>query len=236
MASCSRCGNPITFRYVDGRCVPLHLHGGCIDGGNSSSSTDYSGYSCSEESCCFLTSCPECGDDVFFIRSNGGSVWIDPPLGPPWYKHPCMDQGGIISGRSRSSLLFADPSEYEGIEDGRVLGVVKESEVSLSKKCTITCIETEKNDRYVLLVKFNAGYLTGNLVIYNPKLKTVNPFKNPGYTYDVVVVLSTPHGIEGQDEQVSCPECNVILNSKNANEHMKNQHWFRTLRNATANK
>ena len=38
------------------------------------------------------TTCPECGADVFFIRHNGGSVWIDPPLGPPWDKHPCFDK------------------------------------------------------------------------------------------------------------------------------------------------
>ena len=113
MATCSRCGNSITFRYVNGRRVPLHLSGGCIDSGDRSSSTDYSGYSRSEESrfpTCVPTKCPECGDKVFLVRYNGGSVWIDPPLGSPWYKHPCMDQGYIPSGRTRSSLLSDDPT------------------------------------------------------------------------------------------------------------------------------
>jgi hypothetical protein len=91
MATCSRCGNPIVFRNVDGRCVPIHTAGGCIDSGWSHTQ-DYSGYSRSEESNCFLTNCPKCDREVFFIRYNGGSVWIDPPLGPPWEKHPCMDQ------------------------------------------------------------------------------------------------------------------------------------------------
>jgi hypothetical protein len=31
----------------------------------------------------------ECGQPVYFIRHNGGSVWVDPPLGPPWHKHRC---------------------------------------------------------------------------------------------------------------------------------------------------
>src|SRR5437867_9011938 len=35
--------------------------------------------------------CPECGADVFFIRHNGGSVWVD-ELGWPWPKHACFDQ------------------------------------------------------------------------------------------------------------------------------------------------
>src|ERR1700690_516570 len=38
------------------------------------------------------TSCPECGREVFFIRHNGGSVWVDPPLGWPWPKHACFDK------------------------------------------------------------------------------------------------------------------------------------------------
>lgn len=38
------------------------------------------------------TICPECGADVYFIRHNGGSVWVDPPLGWPWSKHACFDQ------------------------------------------------------------------------------------------------------------------------------------------------
>jgi hypothetical protein len=27
---------------------------------------------------------------VFFIRHNGGNVWVDPPLGWPWPKHSCF--------------------------------------------------------------------------------------------------------------------------------------------------
>lgn len=36
---------------------------------------------------CRPTTCPECGEEVFFIRHNGGSVWVDLPLGWPWPKH-----------------------------------------------------------------------------------------------------------------------------------------------------
>ena len=41
------------------------------------------------DSFCRPTKCPKCDrTDVFFVRHNGGSVWLDPPLGWPWYKHP----------------------------------------------------------------------------------------------------------------------------------------------------
>lgn len=36
---------------------------------------------------CRPTRCPECNEEVFFIRHNGGSVWVNPPLGWPWPKH-----------------------------------------------------------------------------------------------------------------------------------------------------
>ena len=36
------------------------------------------------------TDCPICGADVFFIRHNGGCVWVD-ELGWPWPKHACFD-------------------------------------------------------------------------------------------------------------------------------------------------
>src|SRR5690606_13287777 len=41
------------------------------------------------ESFCRPTSCPHCGAVVFFLRHNGGSVWVD-ELGWPWPKHACF--------------------------------------------------------------------------------------------------------------------------------------------------
>lgn len=38
---------------------------------------------------CYSTKCPECGEEVFFVRYNGGTVWFD-ELGSPWPKHPCF--------------------------------------------------------------------------------------------------------------------------------------------------
>lgn len=36
------------------------------------------------------TTCPRCGAAVYFVRHNGGSVWLD-DLGYPWPKHPCFE-------------------------------------------------------------------------------------------------------------------------------------------------
>jgi hypothetical protein len=48
--------------------------------------------------------CPVCGADVFFYQSpHGGRVFFDPPLGPPWPKHPCTDS--YVSRGARDPVL-----------------------------------------------------------------------------------------------------------------------------------
>lgn len=64
------------------------------------------------------TTCPRCGDSVFFVRHNGGSVWFD-DLGPPWPKHGCFDDDHSVTWRSS----YSD----EGAQ-GRELGLIKEAQ------------------------------------------------------------------------------------------------------------
>lgn len=230
MAKCSRCGNSIEFRFVDGRCVPIHNSGGC-DHNTRVSSDNYSGYSRSNDSCCFLTNCPECDREVFFIRFNGGSVWLDPPLGPPWYKHLCMDSYNITSEDSKSelpSLLLNSRFNAKELENGLVLGIVKESTVSFTKKSTLTCFESEKNDRYVFLVKNNAGFLTGKLVLFNQRNNSLFLFDSDMYAFEIVAALSAPVIFIREDKKIKCPECDKPIKPTAFNEHIKKQHkyWF----------
>ena len=41
--------------------------------------------------------CPICGDEVFFIRHNGGCMYFDPPLGWPWPRHACFDDQDYLN-------------------------------------------------------------------------------------------------------------------------------------------
>src|ERR1700722_18504806 len=115
MPTCSRCGGEIEFRYIDGRCIPLHFSGGC-GGSARSDGYDYAGYRRSKESSCFRTKCPECKEEVYFIRHNGGCVWIDPPLGPPWYKHRCMDNAYVAKGVGSPAITGLDLGKFENGE------------------------------------------------------------------------------------------------------------------------
>lgn len=58
------------------------------------------------------TDCPKCGDAVYFVRHNGGSVWLD-ELGYPWPKHGCFEPDlygvrlfSILGESARESVEF----------------------------------------------------------------------------------------------------------------------------------
>ncbi|MDX5976221.1 OST-HTH/LOTUS domain-containing protein [Vreelandella alkaliphila] len=53
-----------------------------------------------------LTQCPICKSDVAFIKHNGGAVWLDLPLGPPWYKHACFDNASSSVGKNNLKSIF----------------------------------------------------------------------------------------------------------------------------------
>ena len=83
MATCNKCGQAITFRYIDGRPVPIHEGGGWHCGFQAAGSSTYipprpqAPIDWVDRDFTRPTTCPECGDPVFFIRHNGGSVWVD---------------------------------------------------------------------------------------------------------------------------------------------------------------
>lgn len=85
---CQFCGGFIRFRMIRGVCVPLH------DGAELCPTARNGG----QPDECRKTHCPRCGDQVYFVRHNGGAVWFE-ELGQPWEKHPCFDgwQGEIPS-------------------------------------------------------------------------------------------------------------------------------------------
>lgn len=54
--------------------------------------------------------CPKCRRLVYFVRHNGGSVWLD-ELGQPWPKHPCYDK---LQGSTEGLAEFLDYEECDG--------------------------------------------------------------------------------------------------------------------------
>jgi len=100
---------------------------------------------------CHPTSCPRCGAPVYFVRHNGGSVWLD-ELGYPWPKHPCFDDTavGLPLGEVPDKLVA-----YEVL-----FGVVAEAEVDGdTTRLRVNCSDNTQFNR-----RFRAA-LTPNRVV-----------------------------------------------------------------------
>lgn len=224
MPTCSRCGEPIEFRYVNGRLTPLHLNGGgwTCSGYGGLAGTDFSGYRIDKESCCFFTNCPECQAPVYFIRHNGGSVWIDPPLGWPWYKHSCMDKLSPNSRRTRTAIVSSFSLPEGTKSDGLVIGIVREAETTEFKHFTLINVETGKDRSIILLLKNNAGFLVGRLVVYDKLARKVFLLESQTYSYRVIARLRP----KPSKFQVECPACGDPVSGPALSDHLKEKHRF----------
>lgn len=79
MSICEDCEANIQFRTIAGTVVPL----GCR------CDPDREFYHERSETT-KRTSCPKCRAHVYFVRYNGGCVWLD-ELGHPWPEHACFE-------------------------------------------------------------------------------------------------------------------------------------------------
>lgn len=75
--------------------------------------------------------CPICNKKVFFFKSeNGGCAYFD-ELGPPWPKHPCMDQIKMNSVKVKFYNIFnLDPK----VKKNHFNSLVKIENISLLEK------------------------------------------------------------------------------------------------------
>lgn len=224
MATCSRCGESISFRYVEDRCVPIHAGRGCP--GYASIRT-YSGYRESRESECFQTKCPDCKKSVFFIRHNGGSVWIDPPLGYPWPKHTCMyDRLTQPPKGEENKYLSLVPLHEKQRGENLVLGVGVACETSMTGRSSIFLMATGARDNLRLVVKNSSGYLVGQLVIYDVNTKTLNPFDRQDLKFKVICDISELKTKDNFCSPAICPECNTLVDHVDIEAHFYDQHHF----------
>ena len=236
MGLCSRCGNPVTFRYVNGRCIPIHSSGSCIKNG-SETVVDYSGSKSSKNSSCFCTSCPKCGGKVFFLRHNGGSVWLDAPLGWPWYKHPCFESQKALMEGSQDDMESVTNFQIE--DKNQELGVVTRTSVEKHKNYTDVVFETGEKEVHELRIKNSAGFLLGKLCIFDLVCQEIWPFFEPDYKF--ILYDAEKHGYvipppddrakkrlasvnKGKPAFVKCPVCGCVLNLSKKRKHMRKAH------------
>jgi len=193
MQKCGTCGKPVEFRFIDGRCVPLHPEGGC-------SNTDASRFETqvrrSTEGECRKTNCPACGDNVYFIRHNGGSVWIEPPLGPPWAQHGCFAD----KADKRAAVPLISPELIDRFQssDRLITGVVCSSEISRDRMKTIIAIAFGDDAPLSVLVRGGADSFLGRLVVASATERQVYLADQPRLCFAIESILAGPEELTGK--------------------------------------
>lgn len=134
------------------------------------------------------TSCHICKADVFFIRHNGGSVWLD-CLGSPWEKHGCFDQ------KSEGNLNI-DNVKLDDVHGCKQINTTYEFYESVQKYLSnesyklgvLTTVEQIEIGKHRITVNFGAGInkevvindnydpmkLVGALIVSDTSYKDVN--------------------------------------------------------------
>jgi hypothetical protein len=118
---------------------------------------------------------------VFFIRHNGGSVWVDPPLGWPWWKHGCfVEESAGTSRRSIAdeSYLGSDPAEEV------LLGVVTKIEVHPRGRDTILHIQL-LDGKEIQVKVIGVAEIAGEMVIVDLKAGQVRFWRGHG-TFQII--------------------------------------------------
>lgn len=189
---------------MDGRPIPLHFEGGCS---GSQGATGGERVRKSDGSSCIRTKCPKCSEAVFFIRHNGGSVWIDPPLAPPWYRHGCMDMAGQSASSGpghRTSIVDAGLIDELGEREGIITGVVKISEISEDRRRTLLTIEVGETEDLVILVKGGADSFVGTIVIVDGPQRLIFCADERRFAFSIPNTLSIPQAFI--DAGIDLPE------------------------------
>ena len=215
MATCNGCGAEIEFRYVDGRCVPIHPGGGWHCGSSHEVARHVATPRLSRagewarRDFAHASQCPECGKPVFFIRHNGGSVWLD-ELGWPWPKHGCFDQP-----RDAAYVFKAWSAKSTGLTNPRLAMITRIRE-DLDFGEPIVEVRFPDSSRASLILRRmqDTASLLGALVAVSQEDHLlVHPYhaEQPFHSY-------TPLASTDADGYFRCPRCNTWTNESTGHE------------------
>jgi hypothetical protein len=176
MTMCQYCGGNIEFRYVGGVCTPIHVDGNRCTGWSSSVGGTASKREVYDfEDICYTTDCPECGAEVYFIRHNGGSVWVDPPLGWPWPKHPCMDK----RKSTKPGWLKEFEQKVNSTSEDLMVGIVTRSKpirgVTIEEREIALAIDFGEKRRIIISTEgtTTSDFLRGEIVVVDFSLNRI---------------------------------------------------------------
>ncbi|HUQ90599.1 MAG TPA: hypothetical protein VM120_02885 [Bryobacteraceae bacterium] len=206
MSTCRECGQKIIFRHIEGVCTPIHSDGECGDFGKNA----------------VPLRCPECGQMAYFIKHNGGTVWVD-LLGPPWPKHKCSDSNSqpptVIGSAAWTPNLTKLPTK-QGAENIH------------HKQCEL-CLENIRPELYYYHKKTEC---TKRGQIQSQSVSATRPekiaIKDVPHTERRSVSAERPGQLDPSKRTPrpflrdkkglrQCPSCSAMVKPANYNDHLK---------------
>lgn len=161
------------------------------------------------------TVCPECGESVFFIRHNGGCVWVDPPLGPPWPKHGCFDKP---SERTPSfDLLRAKAPHIANAKFGVITRMSRRGEF-YEPEVEITEWGGERFSVVLRWVPPDDDML-GDIVLYSAEESLLFHL-----TYAEIPIHSIRRDLETESEWYKCQRCQALVKEGTGHEDYCRRH------------
>jgi hypothetical protein len=130
-------------------------------------------------------------------------VWIEPPLGPPWERHPCFDR--CESSGKLAPFIAPDLASQLGQKEGLITGVVQSSEVSKDRRQTILEIEIGADQPLSLLIRGGADVLLGHLVIIDPPKRQLFWASEANICFSIVAVLAGPEDLTAKGAPLRLP-------------------------------
>jgi hypothetical protein len=170
--------------------------------------------------------CPKCGAGVFFIRHNGGSVWVD-ELGWPWPLHGCFEPPvGPL-------LVFGSWSSKMARLKNSKLGIIDRAKKSFPDQKTTIEIQMANSRRLsvVARIPLHPPALEGALVVValdehlllHNKLGEI-PFFNPVDLGTRPIVIFHPNSVKrGVFRQMdTCSACGERYLPEDREDHLAN--------------
>lgn len=140
-------------------------------------------------------------------------MWIDPPLGPPWLKHPCMDktpQIATVSNSPRASIIELQVLDALDGNSSVLVGVVIDLQLREDYKQTIVSVDIGDEEELTLLVKGGAGAFLGRLVLIDGEAKRISHINSLEHSFPIRNCLSIPPAL--RERGIALPK---LLSSEN---------------------
>lgn len=206
---CNKCGNVVVFRHIHGALVPIHPSGPC-----DARNTRKSNVSNLDSYRNFLTNCPLCYEKVFFIRHNGGAVWLDPPLGSPWNVHPCFKSEDKTQHITKPSELNDEGNAFQYNQNS---GTVRWAHHHIVADETQCIVEAGHTGTHYLIIRDDATALLDQFCEIDRAKKRISPF---GSSSSFEILRSK----RAKRENTFCHVCKAVVHRSVYLKHLKKHH------------